>query len=121
MPSPINKKAQANHQRIVELKQGAMRSFILLGKELKTNKEEGYFQPLGYLTFEAYIESPVVGLSRSSVYSLIGIYQTFIEELDYSLDELSKVDYSKLDRILPVINVQPVGHRIEIIVYRRLP
>ena len=111
MPSPINKKAQANHQRIVELKQGAMRSFILLGKELKTNKEERYFQALGYLTFEAYIESPMVGMGRRSVYSLIAIYETFVEELDYSLDELSKVDYSKLDRILPVINVQSIAHR----------
>lgn len=88
-----------------------MRSFILLGKELKTNKEEGYFQPLGYLTFEAYIESPMVGMGRRSVYSLIAIYETFVEELGYSLDELSEVDYSKLDRILPVINVQPVAHR----------
>lgn len=109
--NPIDFAAQANHQRIIELKQQATRSFILLGQALKDNKEHRYFESLGHLTFEAYIESPVVGLSRSSVYSLIGIYQTFVEELDYSLDELSEVDYSKLDRIIPLINVQPVGHR----------
>ena len=53
----------------------------------------------------------MVGLGRRSVYSLIAIYETFVEKLGYSLKELSAVDYSKLDRIIPAINVQPVAHR----------
>ncbi len=106
-----HKEAQANHQRIIALKQEATRSFILLGKALKENKEQRYFEPLGYSTFESYIDSSLVGLARSSVYSLIAVYETFVEKFGYSLKELLEVDYSKLDRIRPVINVQPVGHR----------
>jgi hypothetical protein len=34
-----------------------------------------------------------------------------VEELDYSPEELAEVDYSKLDRLLRVLNVQPVAHR----------
>lgn len=111
MLSAIENVAQENHRNILRLKNDAMRSFILLGKELKTNKEQGYFQSLGYLTFEAYIESPELSIGRRSVYSLIAIYETFVERLGYSLDELSEVDYSKLDRVIPLINVQPVAHR----------
>lgn len=111
MLSAIENVAQENHRKILRLKNDAMRSFILLGKELKTNKEEGYFQSLGYPTFEAYIESPELSIGRRSVYSLIAIYDTFVEQLGYSLDELSEVDYSKLDRVIPLINVQPVAHR----------
>ncbi|MDA2926791.1 site-specific DNA-methyltransferase [Acidobacteria bacterium AH-259-G07] len=107
----IDKEARNNHKRIVALKKETTRSFILLGKELKRNNERRYFGHLGYSTFEAYIESPAVNLGRRSVYSLIAIYETFIEELGYSLDKLSTVDYSKLDRVLPIINVQPVAHR----------
>jgi len=103
--------AEENHKRIIQLKEEAMRSFILLGKELKLNKDRRHFESLGHLTFEAYIESPMVGLGRRSVYSLITIYETFVEKLGYSLEELSAVDYSKLDRIIPAINVQPVAHR----------
>ena len=68
--------ALANHERIVELKKQATRSFILLGKALLENKEERYFSSLGYPTFEAYIESPQVDLGRRSVYSLIAIYES---------------------------------------------
>lgn len=117
----IDIQAQENHQRIVALKTEATRSFILLGKELLTNKEKRYFEPLGYPTFEAYIESPAIGLSRSSVYSLIAIYQTFVEELGYSIDELSLVDYSKLDRILPILHVQPVEHQEWFLKAKTLP
>ena len=82
-----------------------------MGKELKLNKDRRYFEQLGFATFEAYIENPELGLGWRSVYSLIAIYETFVERLDYSVDELSVVDYSKLDRVLPLINVQPVAHR----------
>ena len=111
MPSNLQQPAKRNHQRIVRLKEQATRSFILLGKELKLNKDRRYFEQLGFATFEAYIESPELGLGRRSVYSLIAIYETFVERLDYSVDELAAVDYSKLDRVLPLINVQPVAHR----------
>ena len=98
MPSNLQQPAKQNHQRIIRLKEQATRSFILLGKELKLNKDRRYFEQLGFATFETYIESPELGLGRSSVYSLIAIYETFVERLDYSVDELAAVDYSKLDR-----------------------
>lgn len=112
MSQPVESRdAEENHRRIVQLKEEAMRSFILLGKELKLNKDKRYFESLGHLTFETYIESPMVSLGRRSVYSLIAIYETFVEKLGYSLEELSEVDYSKLDRIIPAINVQSIAHR----------
>jgi len=102
--------ALENHRRILELKNQANQSFILLGKEFRESKERRYFEFLGYPTFEAYIEGPEVSFQRRSVYSLIVIYEKFVEELGYSVEELSEVDYSKLDRLLPLLNVQPVAH-----------
>ena len=103
--------ALENHQRILELKRQATQRFILLGREFRENKEQRYFELLGFPTFEVYIESPEVCFQRRSVYSLIAIYEKFVEELGYSVEELSAVDYSKLDRLLPLLNVQPVAHR----------
>ena len=103
--------AEKNHARILELKQAVMRHSILLGQALKRSRDERYFEVLGYETFEAYIDSAHIGLARRSVYSLITIYETFVEELGYSIEELQDVEYSKLDRIVPVIHVQPVAHR----------
>ncbi len=98
-------------KRIIELKYQANQSFILLGREFKENQGKRYYEFLGYPTFEAYIESPEVSFQRRSVYSLIAIYEKFVEELGYSVEELSAIDYSKLDRLLPILNVQPVAHR----------
>ena len=113
--------ARTNHQRIIQLKTEATRSFILLGKELKTNKEQRYFETLGSPTFEEYIESPSLGFARSSVYSLIAIYQTFVETLGYSINELSAIDHTKLDRLLPLVNVHPGGHQQWLEKARTLP
>ena len=102
--------ALESHQRILELRRQTARCFILLGKEFKESKENRYFKLLGYATFESYIESPEVSFQRRSVYSLMAIYEKFVEELGYPLEELAGVDYSKLDRLLPILNVQPVAH-----------
>jgi len=106
----VLEEALENHLRILELKRQATQSFILLGRELRENQGRRYYELLGYPTFEAYIEGPEVSFQRRSVYSLIVIYEKFVEELGYSVEELSEVDYSKLDRLLPLLNVQPVAH-----------
>ncbi len=106
-----NQEALANHERILALKHEATRNFILMGRALKESKEREHYKELGYPTFEAYLESPSLSIAKRSAYSLIAIYRTFVEELGYSASDLAAVDYSKLDRLLPLLSVQPVAHR----------
>jgi len=91
--------AWKRHQRILKLRDGAMSSFLELGKELYEFKTNNDFESLGYDCFESYVNSTEVNIGRSSAFRLIGIYLTFQVQLGVPPVGLLPIGLAKLEDI----------------------
>ena len=95
---PKCNKAFENDLHIKQVKLSTQESFIKLAELLKENRDKEYYKELDYDTFEAYIASPELSFKRSTVYSLISIYEKYVLEFGVQPVGLLEADYSKLDR-----------------------
>jgi site-specific DNA-methyltransferase (adenine-specific) len=98
----VSTEALENHNYILNLKKEISTCFIELGSKLKESKDKYYYKELGFRSFEEYVETSKIELKRASAYALIEIYERFVEEQGYSLEELSEIGISKLRVICPV-------------------
>ena len=96
--------ANQNFQDTVTLKRSLNGGFLELARLLKENKDDKLYKVLGYETFEAYLATPELALSRSHVYTLIQIYEKLVVELKVQPAELVDTEWSKLQIVLPQIN-----------------
>jgi len=111
-----SKKAFQIHQEIIELKNTAAGAFVLIGQRLNEIKEKNLYHFLGeggYETFESYLASPELQFDRRKAYYLIQIYKTFCEEFGIDQNELSKIYWTTLRQILPVVNKENCSEWLE--------
>jgi len=102
-----SKKAFKIHQEIISLKETAASAFVLMGQRLNEIKEKNLYRFLGdggYETFESYLASPELQFDRRKAYYLIQIYKTFCEDFKIDKEEVSKIYWTTLRQILPVVN-----------------
>lgn len=103
----LNVMARTAHQNFndtVSLKRSLNGGFLEIGRLLKENKDNRFYEVLGHETFESYISSPELSMSRSAVYTLIQIYEKLVLKLNIPAEELMDTDWTKLQKILPSIN-----------------
>ena len=101
------KKAFTIHRELVELGNSVGRAFILIGQRLSEIKQDNLFKYLGeggHDTFESYLASPELQISRRQAYYLISIYETLCKKLRVSMKQLEDAKPSALKEILPVVN-----------------
>lgn len=96
--------AHERHERIRALRNLAEQTFLVLGEELYYFEAERQYTLLGYDTFEEYLASPEIDLSRSLAFRLKGIYETFVLRLKVHPDRLLEAGSTKLDKIRPVVD-----------------
>jgi hypothetical protein len=75
-----------------------------LAEILKKIRDSELYIPLGYDTFVEYVQNPEVGLNVRTAYYYIEIYETYIEKLKYTPEQLSEYSYDKLRRLIPIVN-----------------
>lgn len=63
---------------------------------LKINRDRKYYRTLGYETFEEYLGTPEISLSRGYTYKLIKNYELWVQKYRVSLAKLNKIDTEKL-------------------------
>lgn len=95
----LGERAHLNYGGILEAKCQVGRDFLVLGRLLKENRDKKYFKALGYDTFEDFLGSPDIAMSRSMVFDLIRAVEVFIDKLARPMDELAEVGISKLSAI----------------------
>ena len=83
------------------------RSFLHLGYLLKINRDNKLYKLLDYSTFEEYLGSPEISITRSWAYGLIGIYELYIEKLQREEEELRDAKVAKLLTIKSVVESNP--------------
>lgn len=96
------------HQRIVGLRNHAERTFIEIGEALYHFDANSYWRELGYGSFEEYIASPEVDLSRRVAYRLKGIYADFVLALNVPPEALLEAGNTKLDLVRSHANCENV-------------
>ena len=94
--SQIADEAFNNHQIIIKIKQSITKNFWNLAVMLKINRDRKYYKTLGYETFEEYLGTPEISLSRSYVYKLIKNYELWVQKYNVSPAKLEGIDSEKL-------------------------
>ena len=89
------------HRRIVALRQSAEQTFLELGAELYWFERKKFYQHLDYDTFEAYLASPDVDISRRVAFRIKGIYEDLQLKLKMPPETLLEIGNAKLDMIRP--------------------
>lgn len=69
----VGELAQFVHEQIVDLRAQIERSFMVLARYLWLVREQRLWRPLGYQSFDAYLASPDVALSRATVYRYLQV------------------------------------------------
>lgn len=94
--SQIAEEAFTNHQIIIKIKQSITKNFWNLAVMLKINRDRKYYKTLGYETFEEYLGTPEISLSRGYVYKLIKNYELWVQKYNVSPAKLQGIDTEKL-------------------------
>jgi N6-adenosine-specific RNA methylase IME4 len=96
--------AYQRHEKIKELRDLAVATFLDLGKELYYFERDKQYLELDHPTFESYLADPDVDISRRMAFRMKGIYAKYTLELEVTTLSLLRAGYSKLDIIRPYID-----------------
>jgi len=99
--------AYLNYSEIRQRKELAAGNLLELGRLFKDNKDKKLYLLLGYDSFNEFLGDPEISLARSTVFSLIQIYEVFIQQLDSDPTLLRQIGHGKLQVIIPVVKDDP--------------
>ena len=74
--------------------------FLETGKLLKIIRDEKHYKSLGYEEWLEFVASDEIGISKSTVYSYIGIYELFILKFGIEYEDLAGIPWDKLSLAL---------------------
>lgn len=92
----ITDEAFTNYQLIIKIKQSITKDFWNLAIMLKINRDRKYYKTLGYETFEEFLGTPEISLTRSYIYKLIKNYEIWVQKWNVSPAKLIGIDSEKL-------------------------
>jgi len=92
----VTNEAYDNHQIIIKLKGAITKNFWNLAIMLKINRDRKYYKTLGYTTFEEYLGTPEISLSRGYTFKLIKNYELWVQKYNVSPAKLEGIDSEKL-------------------------
>jgi len=88
-------------------KQQAGMQFLKIGQALKIINNEQLYQYFDCETFEEFIGQPELGFKRATAFLFMRVYDIFIDRLGMDYDRISNVDISKLQLIVPIVEIHP--------------
>ncbi len=95
MDEIIVKEAFENHRYILDLKSRIGEDLLRLALLLKNSHDNHYYKTLGYDTWEEYLGTPEISMSRFWAYKLIKVYETWVEKFGVEPAKLD-IDLEKL-------------------------
>jgi hypothetical protein len=93
--------AHKNYEDTVVLKGAIARDFVTLGRLLKECLDNSYWKILGHDSFEAYVATPEIALSRSYAYQVVKLFKVYVEDMGLSEGDLTRIGPSRLIAMLP--------------------
>lgn len=77
--------------------------FLIIGRILKTIKDEELYLKLDYESFSQYLASEEVSYSRESAYLFIRSYEYLIQHLKLDPDAVGKMNIGRINNMIPVL------------------
>lgn len=77
--------------------------FLSIGKLLKLVRDRKLYKNLDFETFEQFLASEELSMSREKAYACIRVFELFVEKLGYGSDELGKMGIVRLMMLSPLI------------------
>lgn len=84
------------HTMVCKLKSELENNFLKLGAYLSLMHNECYYIVLDYSTWQEYLDTPEIDLSRSQAYKLMAVYERWLVKYNYSAEQLHGVSIEKL-------------------------
>ena len=78
-------------------------TFIAIGKMLKCIRDKKLYKFLDFENFSQFLSSEELSFSREKAYLYIRTYELYVEHLNLSSDELSKMGVAKLMMLAPLV------------------
>ena len=91
----IVKEAFENHRYILDLKSRIGGDLLRLASLLTISHNNKYYKTLGYSTWEEYLGTPEIAMSRFFAFKLMQVHHIWIEQFDVSPAKLD-IDIEKL-------------------------
>ena len=99
----VANKAQQNLEDLLQARYNISANFLVLARLLKDNRDNALWKILGYDSFEALLGSPELGFRRSKAYSLIRLYELYIQKLCVPERDIVEIGNAKLTLISSVV------------------
>ena len=99
-------KAFKLHQQLIQLGHSVQKAFILIGKNLYEIQDNDLFKFLGdggYETFNSYLASPELEISRRQAFYLIKVYRIYCKQFGLRVEQMEGAKLSALKATLPVV------------------
>jgi len=96
-------KATDIHREILARTVITANNLLELGKLFKTIRDEKLYKLLGADTFGEYIGYPEISFGRSTIYSFIHVYETYVLKLKIPTVTLTVIGHRRLQIINPVV------------------
>lgn len=94
-------------EEIKRIKAEIGKGYFLFGEMFKKIRDDKLYKLTGCQTFTEFIAQPEIAFSHSTVYDYIAVYRVYIEELGINPEHIADITYSKLRRILLVVEKDP--------------
>lgn len=95
MNEVIVKEAFENHRYILDLKSRIGEDLLRLALLLKNSHDNKYYRTLGYTTWEEYLGTPEISMSRFWAFKLIKVYEIWVDKFGVAPAKLD-IDMEKL-------------------------
>jgi len=104
LATPQNDLAWSLYKEVQTLLRRQGELFLLLGKDLKTIRDQKLYRYLGeggFDTFRDFLNNPEIGIRESTAYLYIRIYEYYVERLKIPTEEVVQIPLNRLMRLLP--------------------
>ena len=96
-------------EKLRDTKRNLGTGFLEVGRILKEIRDNNYYTELGYDSITEWFSSSDVSIAPAWAWHFISIYETFVLEHKIPVENLSNIDYTKLQDIVAVVRDDPDG------------
>ena len=93
---PITYVPQEIHKLLIKTKEELQENFLKMGAFLKIIHDNSLYLELDSPTWQEYLDTPEIDLSRSQAYKLMAVYERWCEKWGYSPERIKKTSIEKL-------------------------
>ncbi len=98
--------AHKNFEKVIVLVRDISKRWVIVGQLLWENRQKEYWKTLGHESFNSFLAMPEIGLSQTTLYKFLHLYELYCLRLGFAPEDLSDVSYERLEIIKNKIQIK---------------